>query len=122
MTHSPTHDSAAVVTRALLRSAACLGLGRRQLARAIRVSETTIGRYARGERHLRPASKQWELAVMVVGVYQALLPLVGEDEGRMREWMAGYNRALNEVPKDSLLTVEGLARTLSYLRAMSPIR
>lgn len=59
---------------------------------------------------------------MVVSVYEALLPLVGENEGRMRDWMAGYNRALNEVPRDSFLTVGGLARALSYLRAMSPIR
>lgn len=112
---------AAVLTRALLRSAISLGLGRRQLAKVICVSETTIGRFVRGERYLRPESKQWELALMLVGVYQALLPLVGGDESQMRDWMTGHNRALNGVPKESIFTVEGLARTLSYLHGMSSL-
>lgn len=109
---------AAALTRALLESAASLGLGRRQLAKAIGVSETTIGRLARGERYVRQGSEQWELSLMLVSMYQALFSLV---ESRMRDWMTSHNRALERTPAESILTVGGLARTLSYLRGMSSL-
>jgi DNA-binding XRE family transcriptional regulator len=64
---------AVVLTKALMRAARKhLGLRRRQLATLLCVSETSIGRFARAERCLRPASKQWELALMLVDLYQAL--------------------------------------------------
>jgi len=65
--------------------------------------------------------KQWELALMLVGVYQALFPLVGGNESQMRDWMVGHNQTLNRAPKDSILTVDGLASTLSYLRGISSL-
>jgi len=85
------------------------------LATLLCVSETTVGRFARGERCLKPASQQWELALMLVGVYQALCSHVDDDQDQIRLWMCSYNRALNAVPRDAVLTVEGLTRTLNYL-------
>jgi len=125
MTRSTSRDSisarqAAVLTRALLRSAISLGLGRRQLAKAIGVSETTIGRFARGERHLEPGSEQWELAVMLVGAYQALFTLVGGNENKMRDWMSGYNRVLTPRPRNPFSLLRVLS-ALSYLREMTSL-
>ncbi|NPC59342.1 antitoxin Xre/MbcA/ParS toxin-binding domain-containing protein [Caenimonas soli] len=112
---------APALTCALMESAVSLGLGRRQLAKAIGVSESTIGRFARGERYVRQGSEQWDHSLMLVSVYQALFSLVGGNESRMRDWMTSYNRAFHKTPAESILTAGGLARTLSYLRGMSSL-
>jgi hypothetical protein len=71
---------AAALTKALMRAALKhLGLRRRQLATLLCVSETTIDRFARAERCLKPASKQWELELMLVDVYQTLCSHVDND-------------------------------------------
>ena len=120
MIFEPKHTQAnqreaEVLTKALVRAGQKLGLRCRELATLLRVSGTTIGRFARAERCLKPGSKQWGIALMLVGVYQALRLHMDDDHDQIRLWMCSYNRALNSVPRDAILTVEGLTRTLNYL-------
>jgi len=70
---------------------------------------------AKGERAFEIGSKPAELAALVVRVYRSLDALVGNSEAHRRAWMASFNRAFNEAPRDAMQKVEGLARVVRYL-------
>lgn len=115
---TPIADPSAVLGKAATRAAALLGLSGAALARIIGASEATVSRVARGERGLDPASKQGQLAALLVRLYRSLDALVGNDEGCRRAWMSGYNEALNGVPKELIDRPEGLAAAVAYLDGM----
>src|SRR4051812_8285019 len=107
---NPTAVSAGVVlTKALLRAAGFLGLSNAIVARVVGVSESHVSRMAKGERELEVGTKPAELAALLLRVYRSLDALVGNDERHRKEWMASFNRAFNEAPKDAIQKVEGLA-------------
>lgn len=123
-TISPPHPraAAAVLTKAMLRSAAALGLTNAALARAVGLSESTVSRMASGTRQLDVGSKPAELAALVIRVYRSLDALVGNSDRHRRLWMDSYNRAFNAAPREAIATAEGLARIVAYLdgaRALS---
>jgi len=64
--------SAIVLTKALLRAAQLLELSSAVLARILGVSEASISRLASGARTIDPASKEGELALLLVRVYRSL--------------------------------------------------
>jgi transcriptional regulator with XRE-family HTH domain len=124
--HSPSRrsaprggaDSAAVLATATQRAAALLGLSGAGLARILGVSEATVSRILRGERGLPPASKEGELALLLVRLYRSLDALVGNDEARRLAWMRSHNDALNGVPATLVLSAQGLVAAVAYLDAM----
>ncbi|HYX65452.1 MAG TPA: antitoxin Xre-like helix-turn-helix domain-containing protein, partial [Burkholderiales bacterium] len=67
---SPAPD--AVLTKAVLRAADLLGLSSRALARILGVSEASVSRLVSGSRAIDPASKEGELALLLVRVYRSL--------------------------------------------------
>lgn len=107
--------AASALTKATLRSAALLGLNNATLARIVGVSESHVSRMVRGEREFELGTKPAELATLLVRVYRSLDALVGNSEQHRRLWMASFNRAFNEAPKDAVQRVEGLARVVRYL-------
>jgi len=104
-----------VLTKALLRAAQLLGLSNAGLGRTLGVSEASISRLATGSRTIDPASKEGELALILVRVYRSVDALVGNSEQHRQAWMTSFNRAFNAAPKDALEHVEGLARVVRYL-------
>jgi transcriptional regulator with XRE-family HTH domain len=108
-------DPAEVLAKATARTAALLGLSGAALARTIGLSEATVSRLLRGERTLQPASKEGELAALLVRTYRALDALVGSDDRKRAAWMTSENRALGGVPRELIQTAEGLVATLAYL-------
>ena len=62
----------AVLTQASLRAAELLGLSAAALARVLGVSEASVSRLAAGTRLIAPASKEGELALLLVRVYRSL--------------------------------------------------
>lgn len=79
MTRSSSGDpacarEAAVLTRALLRAAISLGLGGRELAKAIGVSATTVGRLHVESAQLRPARAQGDFLYSIRAV---VVPVTG---------------------------------------------
>jgi hypothetical protein len=116
--HAPRPEAAAVLTRALLRAAEMLGLPSAALARVLGVSEASISRLVTGARTIDPASKEGELALILLRVYRSLDALVGTDAAQRRAWMRAYNRALNGKPVDLIERAEGLVAVVSYLDAM----
>lgn len=111
-------DPAVVLTQALLRAADLLGLSSAALARVLGVSEASISRLVNGARTIDPASKEGELALILVRVYRSLDALVGTDDAQRKAWMGGYNRALNGRPMDLIKRADGLVAVVSYLDAM----
>jgi transcriptional regulator with XRE-family HTH domain len=111
-------DAAAVLTKALLRAAGLLGLSSAALARVLGVSEASVSRLTSGARTIDPASKEGELALLLVRVYRSLDALVGTDAAQREAWMQGHNRALNGRPVDLIERAAGLVGVLAYLDAM----
>ena len=108
---------AAVLTRAVLRSAERLGLTQRRLAEIIGVSEASISRLGRG-RTLDRDSKEGELAVLFVRLYRSLDTLVGGDDAKARQWIAAHNHHLGGVPAERIASVTGLVDAVEYLDAL----
>ena len=107
-----------VLAKAAGRACALLGLSGAAFARVIGMSEPTVSRVLRGERPINPASKEGELAALLVRVYRSLDALVGNDAAARIGWMTSFNRELGAVPRDLIASAQGLVATLSYLDGM----
>lgn len=115
---APVDDRARVLTRATLRAADLLDLNGARLAATLGVSEAGVSRLVAGTRAIDPASKEGELAALLIRCFRSLDALVGGDDAQRRAWMAAPNRALNGVPRERIATVQGLVATVAYLDAM----
>ncbi len=113
----PPVEAAGVLATATARAAALLGLSGAALARVIGLSEPTVSRLLHGRRPLDPATKEGELALLLVRIYRSLDALVGNDSARRLAWMNTHNTDLGGIPRELVLTVQGLVMTLAYLDA-----
>jgi hypothetical protein len=111
-------DKARVLSQALVRSAALMGLNGARLAAAIGVSESSVSRLSSGARRLELGTKEAELAALLIRCFRSLDALVGGDDAQRRAWMSAHNRALNGVPRDLVASAQGLVTTLAYLDRM----
>ncbi len=114
---SPASDKAAVVTKAVLRSADRLGLTAKALAQVLGVSEPTISRMKKGLFVMQDRSKEYELAVLLIRVFRSLDAIVGGDERACKEWMSHKNTALGDFPKARITSISGLMDVIAYLDA-----
>ena len=106
-----------MLARATLAAAARLGLRNRQVAAVIGSSEASVSRLQNG-RGLDPASKEGELALMLLRLFRSLDALVGGDDAKARDWFHAGNDHLGGVPAERIRTVEGLVDVVQYLDAM----
>ena len=112
---SPSPDEAAVLTKAVTRAAALLGLTQKQLADTLGVSGPTASRLFSGKYRLSPTrSKEWELGVLFVRLFRSLDALWGH-EGTARAWLENYNTALGAAPLELIRSAAGLVRVVDYL-------
>ena len=66
----------------------------------------------------RPASKEGQLAALLVRLFRSLDAIVGNDSGKVAVWMSSPNRALNGIPRELIESPQGLVQTLQYVDAM----
>lgn len=111
-------DPAAVLTKAVLRSATLLGLSDATLAAVIGVSPATVSRCRGGTVTLDPDQKPGQLARLLIRVFRALDPLVGGNDTDRKDWMRGRVAPLHGTPAQLILSPDGLVRTLAYLDGM----
>ena len=111
-------EAGEVLSKALLRAADGLGLGRRQLATAVGVSEATLSRVARGKGTVNPTSKEGELGLLVIRVFRSLDALLGGDGEKVKAWMEASNHHLAGRPVELIQTVTGLVGVVEYLDAL----
>lgn len=114
-------QKAAVVTKAVLRSAERLGLSNRVLGRIIGLSEASVSRMARGNFELGEGEKPYELALLFIRLFRSLDAIVGGDEATARAWLRNENLALGGSPIAMIETVPGLVNVLAYLDARRAI-
>lgn len=110
-------DPSAVLARATLEAARRLGLRNSELAMILGTSDASVSRLSRG-RVIDPASKEGELALLLLRLFRSLDALVGGNEAQARAWLAGENEHLNAVPRERIHSVEGLVDVVRYLDAM----
>ena len=108
---------ATALTKATLRAAALLDLNDADLARVIGVSPASLSRLHR-DRTIQPASKEGELAILLVRLYRSLDGVLGGQEAALRRWFQAENHHLGGVPSQLVQTVQGLVHVIQYLDAM----
>jgi hypothetical protein len=114
---APKPDPAAVLTKAVLNAAYMLGLRNRELAIVVGASEASVSRLS-GGRTIEPASKEGELALLLLRIYRSLDALVGGDDAKARAWLHAHNEHLAATPAERIRTVEGLVDVVQYLDSM----
>ena len=107
-----------VLAKATVRTGQLLGLSGAALARTIGLSEPTMSRILKVDKAIDPASKEGELALLLVRMYRSLDALVGTDDQKRQAWMQSHHKALGAVPLQLVQKVEGLVATLHYLDGM----
>ena len=111
---SLTKSDAQLVAQACVRAAQVLGLSKEELSAVVGKHRTTIDRTG-----LDPKTKEGELALLLLRVYQSLHALCGGDRDLMRHWIEQPNHHLSEKPPRLLLMrIEGLNHVANYLDAL----
>lgn len=113
----PAADEGAVVTKALLRASARLGVSNRILARVVGLSEASVSRMGSGSYVLSPAEKSFDLAVLFVRLFRGLDAVVHGDEAIARAWLRNPNDALGAPPLTLIQSIPGLVHVVAYLDA-----
>lgn len=110
-------DPGAVLTKAVVRAAALLGLPQAAVAEILGVSRPTVTRMGQGGYRLSPAQpKSWELGTLFVRMFRSLDALLGH-EAAARAWLDGPNTDLGARPVELIRSAEGLVRVVHYLDA-----
>jgi hypothetical protein len=107
----------AVVTKAVLRAAAHLGMTNKVLAPVIGVSEATVSRMQSGQYVLSTREKSFDLAVLFARLYRSLDAIMGGDDAVAGAWLRNANEALQGTPLALIQTVSGLMNVIQYLDA-----
>ncbi len=113
--HMP--DTAAILTRAVVRAADALGIPQGALAGIIGVSPASMSRLAHGRKVLEEGTKPWQLAALFVRLFRSLDAIVGSDDAAARAWLDSPNIAIGGVPRELLFDPAGLVRSVDYLDA-----
>lgn len=107
----------AVVSKAVLRAAARLGLSNKALARMLGLSEASISRMSSGAYALTPGDKSFEVALLFLRLFRALDAIVAGDEAAAQAWVRHDNEALGGTPGVLIQSLTGLVNVVGYLDA-----
>ena len=110
-------DASAVVSKAVVRAAAALGLSNTGLARVLGLSPASASRLRDGTYVLPLDSKPYEFALLLIRLFRGLDAMMGGEEQASHSWMQTPNRALDGAPIDRITTVTGLVETVAYVDA-----
>jgi len=109
-------DPGTVLSKAVVRAAEHLQLSRAALARVLGLSAASVTRLHQGRLQLDPESKAGELGLLLVRLFRSLDSIVGDREAA-RTWLGSENLGLNGVPKELVLSPQGLVHVVDYLDA-----
>lgn len=114
---SPSPSPDAVLAKAVLNVAAQLGLNQSELADVLGMHRTAVSRLKKSL-SLDPASKQGELALLLVRLARALFALTGGDEAWIRHFMNTPNTVTGGVPKEQIKSIQGLVSVVEFVDAV----
>lgn len=107
-----------VLSKALLRVVEKMEITRRELSAIQGISEASISRLYDGSRLISPASKEGELATLLLRIYRSLDSVFGGNEIQCRFWFRSYNHHLKAIPAEQVKNIQGMIAVASYLDAM----
>ena len=110
-----TDDRSRVLTQALLRAGAILGLDQPELAPVLGLDPASVAQLCAGEYWLAPDRKEWERARLLLRLYTGLDAMMAGDAVALRAWMQQFNADLDAVPAALTTRAGGLARTVDYV-------
>ncbi|MFA9462411.1 antitoxin Xre/MbcA/ParS toxin-binding domain-containing protein [Thiohalorhabdus sp. Cl-TMA] len=105
----------AVLTDALLNSAAYLGITDTDLSLILGAGPVPIEEYRTGAAEIDPDSALGARARDIVRVFTALDTITAGDAGTRSQWLNHYNQHLNGSPIELMRDPAGLARVADYL-------
>jgi transcriptional regulator with XRE-family HTH domain len=108
---------ATVLAKAVLNAAAQLGLKQAELAAVLGLHRTAISRLKQNG-SLDPASKQGELALLLIRLARALFALTGGDKDWLLHFMRTPNKVTGGIPAQQIETIQGLMLVLQFVDAM----
>lgn len=108
-------SKAAVLTKAVLRAAANLGVKSKELGKILGLSEATISRLRAHQKLIEPSEKAFELAALFARMYRSLDSITGGDDSVSSQWLRNTNTALQARPVDLIQSVQGLVSVIQYL-------
>ena len=111
-----TDDRARVVTTAALRAADAWQISKATLGRILGLSPASVSRLASGG-ELRPGTKPYELALLLLRLYRSLDSIMGGDRELARQWLSAHNRALGGRPIERITTIVGLTEAAAHVDA-----
>lgn len=113
---TPDAERSGVVGKAVVRAADALGLTKAELSRTLGLSDTEVSRLKDGNFALEPSSKAYELALLLIRLFQGVDEMVAGEEHSTRRWMASTNTALaGQQPRMSIQCITGLVATVEYV-------
>ena len=104
-------DYKVVLAKVLLNTADQLGLKQAQVASVIGVHRSSISRL-KAKPILDSATKQGELALLLIGIYRAVYALNGGDPEWIHHFMNSYNDTTREVPIKQIQNIYGWVMVL----------
>ncbi|WKE64093.1 MbcA/ParS/Xre antitoxin family protein [Gallaecimonas kandeliae] len=102
-------DPKAVLSKALLAAGKELGLTQAEVGQVVGRNRTRL------RDGLEPASKEGELALLLIRLHRSLFALTGGEPADIRHFMNTHNHLSQGVPKDQAQTVQGLVRLVNLL-------
>ncbi len=108
-----------VLRKALLRVGTLLDISRSEMTQILGVSEATLSRFYNHKTVFDPQSKQGELALILIRLYQCLVDLLGDKPLLCQQWLRSHNDYFAQAPIEAIKHVDGLMNVVRYLEAMS---
>jgi hypothetical protein len=112
---SPAPD--AVLAKAVLRAGDQLGLRQAQLAAVLGMHRTAVSRMKTAQ-SLDPASKQGEIALLLIRIARALYSLAGGDVQWIRHFMQSPNHVTGGIPAEQIRSIQGLMTVLRFVDSL----
>lgn len=103
-----------VLAKAVLHASEQLGLKQADLAAALGLHRTAVGRLKQNP-VINPDSKEGELALLLVRLARALSVLTGGDNHWIQHFMRSPNNVIGGVPAQQIARIEGLMRVLQFV-------
>ncbi|NBX84442.1 MAG: DUF2384 domain-containing protein [Gammaproteobacteria bacterium] len=85
------------------------------------LSESTISRVNQGKRYLLPNTKEGEIVLLLLQIFQCLNMVVGHQHQKALAWLYSKNQAFNnQRPIDCMKNIVGLVNVLHFLEKEVP--
>ena len=116
-TLKPNPERKTVLAKAVINSAAELGINSADLALILGVHRTSLSRI-KSKMEIDPDSKTGELALLFVRIYRSLFALSGGETKTMRLFIKSKNQVTGGIPLEQMKSIVGMVNVLQFVDAL----